>query len=365
MRLGKGVPNVAYIQERKDSGGKARYRVQVRKKGYPLQTATFTRKTDAKNWAKCTEAAIEERRYRNVAQAKKRTVAELIDRYIENVLPKKPRSARTQKQQLLWWREQLGLLILADLTADLIADCRDKLAKRTVSTGKQISPGSVNRYMAALSHVLTIAVKEFKWLPDSPMRDVSKMPEPKGRVRFLSEGERNRLLEACRESESRHIFVVVMLALSTGMRKGEILNLTWDDVDMERRTIVLHDTKNQERRAVPLAGKAYDLVLDLQGSRSSHSNYLFPSSVPDRPSGIKKSWYTALKRASIENFRFHDLRHSAASYLAMNGASLPEIAAVLGHKTYEMVKRYAHLSDQHTADVVERMNKKIFGGNAS
>ena len=224
-----------------------------------------------------------------------------------------------------------------------------------------MSPASVNRYLAALSHVLTVGVREFKWLPDSQMRDVSKLKEPKGRVRFLSDEERARLLESCRESESRHLFIVVVLALSTGMRKSEILNLRWEDVDLDRPAIVLHDTKNQERRAIPLAGKAYNLILGLKGLRSNRSNYLFPSSDPDRPIDIRKSWQTALKRAVIEDFRFHDLRHTTASYLAMNGASLPEIAAVLGHKTYEMVKRYAHLSDQHTAEVLERMNEKIFG----
>jgi len=153
----------------------------------------------------------------------------------------------------------------------------------------------------------------------------------------------------------------VLLALSTGMRRGEILSLTWDDLDPERRTIILQDTKNKERRAVPLVGVAYRLLRDLRKSRSNESDLLFPGSDPERPVDIRKPWETALKRAEIKDFRFHDLRHSAASYLAMSGASLPEIAGVLGHKTYQMVKRYAHLSDQHTVAVVERMNEKIFG----
>ncbi|MEE8203661.1 MAG: site-specific integrase, partial [Alphaproteobacteria bacterium] len=187
----------------------------MRRKGYPLQTATFGRKTDARKWAQSVEAAIEERRFKNVAQAKRHTVAELIDRYVETVLPRKPRSARTQRQQLLWWREQLGGLTLADLTTDVIVDCRDRLARRTVPGGGRISPASVNRYLAALSHALTIAVKEYKWLPESPMRDVAKLSESKPRVRYLSDDERAGLLEACRGSSSRHLYVVVVLALST------------------------------------------------------------------------------------------------------------------------------------------------------
>lgn len=352
---------MANIQERKGKAGKVTYKVQVRKKGFPPQTRTFSRKTDARKWATSVEAAMEERRFRNLAEAKRRTVGELVDRYIENVLPKKPRSARSQKQQLLWWKDQLGPMTLADLSADLIVDCRDKLARRIVPSGKRISAASVNRYLAVLSHALSIAVREYRWLPDSPMRDVSKLQEPKGRVRFLSDGERERLLKACREYANPYLYVIVVLAISTGMRKGEIMTLTWDDVDLDKGTIILNDTKNKERRAIPLVGKAQELVSELRSKRSNESDLLFPGNKPERPLEIKKSWDHCLIQAGVENFRFHDLRHTAASYLAMNQATLPEIAGVLGHKTYEMVKRYSHLSEPHTADVVSRMNEKIFG----
>ena len=352
---------MAYIQQRIGKDGKLSYRVQVRKKGYPVQTATFTRKTDAKNWAQSTEAAIEERRYRNVAQAKRHTVGELIDKYLDDYLPRKPRSEAVQRPQLIWWQKQIGTFTLADLTPDIIVEHRDKLAKRILPTGRQISPSTVNRYMAALSHVLAIAVKELRWLPDSPMRDVSKFKEPKGRVRFLSDEERDRLLQACRDSDNRYLLTIVVLALSTGMRKNEILSLTWAVVDLDRQQITLHETKNQERRSVPLVGRAYEMVRELADKADGQSPLLFPGRNPSKPIEIKKAWYTALARAELEDFRFHDLRHSAASYLAMNGASLPEIADVLGHKTYQMVKRYAHLSTPHVAGVVERMNAKVFG----
>lgn len=354
---------MAYIQERNGKDGKPSYRVQVRKKGYPIQTASFKRKTDAKKWAQSVEAAIDERRYRNVAQAKRHTVGELIDRYIENYLPRKPRSEPLQRQQLKWWRKQIGALTLADLTTDIIVEHRDRLAHRVLPTGKQISPSTVNRYLAALSHVLTIGVKELRWLPDSPIRDVSKLKEPQGRVRFLSDDERNRLLEACDASDNRYLLTIVIIALSTAMRKNEILTLNWDAVDLDRHWIILENTKNKERRTVPLVGKAYEMICDLAAKADGQSSLLFPGRNPLKPIVIKKAWYTALARSELENFRFHDLRHSAASYLAMNGASLPEIADILGHKTYQMVKRYAHLSTPHIAGVVERMNAKIFGSD--
>lgn len=352
---------MAHIEERKTKDGKVHYRVMVRKRGFPLQTATFERKTDARKWAISTEAAIDERRFRNVAQAKRRTVAELIDRYIETVLPRKPKSATVQLPQLRWWRDQLGLMTLADLSADIIADQRDKLMKRDLAAGRRISPASVNRYLAAFSHVLSVAVREFKWLPDSPMRDVAKLPESQPRVRYLSAEERDALLNACKTSSNQYLFTVALLAISTGMRKNEIMRLAWTDVDLDRRVVLLLETKNKERRAVPLAGLAYEAVTALRSQRSNISNLLFPSTDPNKPVDIRKAWETAIAKAGIKDFRFHDLRHSAASYLAMSGASLPEIAAVLGHKSYAMVKRYAHLSDQHTASVVERMNKEVFG----
>jgi integrase len=220
--------------------------------------------------------------------------------------------------------------------------------------------------MAALSHAFTIAVREWGWIEDSPMRKVTKPKESRGRVRFLSDEERNRLLKACRESSNPYLYPVVVLALSTGMRRGEIMDLTWDKVDLSRGRAILHETKNGDYRAAPLAGHALELLKELAKVRRIDSNLLFPSKEiqpqkPQKPVDLRDPWDAAVERAGIHDFRFHDLRHSAASYLAMNGASLSEIAEVLGHKTLQMVKRYAHLSEGHTASVVASMNQKIFG----
>jgi len=148
------------------------------------------------------------------------------------------------------------------------------------------------------------------------------------------------------------------------MRKGEIMGLTWDAVDFQRRMITLEHTKNGERRGVPLVGLAYDALQQRSRIRRIDSPYVFPAPFrygkEPQPIDITTAWRVAVKRAELKDFRFHDLRHSAASYLAMNGASLAEIAAVLGHKTLQMVQRYAHLSDAHTSKVVERMNEAIF-----
>ncbi len=340
--------------------GKVSHRVRIRMKGFPLQTASFDRLTDARRWAQQTETAIREGRYFKTREAQRHTLAELIDRYTTDILPRKRDRAHTERQ-LTWWKEQLGVYALADLTPPLIAEWRDKLAAGFPGD-KPRSPATVVRYLAALSHCLSTAVKEYQWLDDSPLRKVSKPSEPRGRVRFLSDEERAALLVACEASPNPYLLPVVVLALSTGMRAGEIMALEWRDVDLTRGWLTLRETKNGTMRGVPLTGKALELVKEhARTRRRLDTPLLFPGANPGKPVDLRQPWEKALKQTGIEDFRFHDLRHSAASYLAMNGASLNEIAAVLGHKTLSMVQRYAHLSESHKAGVVERMNAAIFG----
>ncbi len=361
---------MASIRKRVQKDNSISYRVDVRLKGFPPQRATFKRLTDAKKWGQQTEAAIREGRYFKSAESRKHTLGELIDRYIRDVLPTKPKQSDTQEPQLKWWREQIGEYTLGDVTPALITECRDRLLVGISKQGKPYSTATVNRYLAALSHVFTVAVNEWGWMEDSPMRKVKKTTEPRGRVRFLSEdevvngttedGERTRLLKACKTSDNPYLYPVVVLALSTGMRKGEIMGLKWSNIDLSKGRITLYETKNNEIRVVPLVGHAMGLIK--KQVRRIDTPLLFPGKVkPSLPQDLRAPWQAALKKAEVSDFRFHDLRHSAASYMAMNGASMTEIAEVLGHKTLQMVKRYSHLSEAHTTSVVASMNEKIFG----
>jgi integrase len=352
---------MATIEERKTKDGKTVYRVKVRMKGYPSTGATFERKTDAKNWAKETETNIRQNRYFNNIEARRHTVAEMIDRYKEEILPQK-KSKRDQLRQLEWWKEKIGSYTLADATPSLISEHRSKLKQGIVRSGQTRSAGTVNRYLAALSHVFSVAVREWHWVENNPVTRVSKPKEPQGRVRFLSDEERERLLEACKKSACKSLYPIVVLAISTGARKGELLNLEWQHVDLRVNAIRLVQTKNTDTRALPLAGPALENIKKISKVRRLDSHLVFADeNNPTRPIYIEKYWREALKEANVEDFRFHDLRHSAASYLAMNGATLAEIADILGHRTLQMVKRYTHLSEQHTAGVVARMNERIFG----
>lgn len=354
---------MASIEKRVSENGDISYRVKVRIKGYPIETATFERKTDANRWAAATESAIKEGRHFKTTAAKKHTLGELIDSYIKYELPKKPKNSRNQKTQLLWWSSEIGRYTLADITSALISDCRDKLCAGLTPNGTKRTNATVVRYLAALSVCLTYGMNEKQWLDDSPMRNrkVTKPKEPRGRVRYLSKEERTSLLAACKQSANPYMYAVTVLALSTGARQGEIMNLTWDDIDLNRGRAILQETKNGERRALPITGHALDVLKELDKVRRIDTKLLFAGANPNKPAELRKPWVTAMQAAGITGFKFHDLRHSAASEFAMNGATLAEIAEILGHKTLAMVQRYAHLSEGHTAGVVERMNKKIFG----
>lgn len=352
---------MANIESRSADDGSVSYRVKVRLKGHPTVSATFARITDAKRWTQATEAAIREGRYFKTAESKRHTLADLVDRYIKEVLPHKPKNGANTRQQLLWWKSKLGAYTLADVTGPTIVRFRNELQATTTRRRRMMSPATVVRYLAALSHAFTVAVKDWGWVDDSPLRKVTKPREPRGRERFLSDDERQLLLEACRESSSKFLYSVVVLAISTGMRSGEIMTLRWPQVDLIQGRILLNATKNDTSRAVPLTGHALALLQELGKVRRIDTHLIFFGSNPNRPVDLKKPWTTAVTKAKLVDFRFHDLRHSAASYLAMNGATTIEIAAVLGHKTLQMVKRYSHLANSHTASVVTAMNDKIFG----
>lgn len=338
--------------------GKTVYRARVRIKGYPVASATFDKKRDAVAWAAKIETEIREGKYDKNAAAKKHTMAQTIDRYICDVLPvksKKTRYISQQKGQLLWWKSRIGGYTLINITPAVITKERDLLRRR-------VSSATANRYLAALSHVLTKAYKEWDLMTENPMKKATKFKEPRGRVRFLNEAERDALLDACQKSSCKVLHLIVLIAISTGARKSEILNLRWEDYDCTRRQIVVQETKNDERRTLYLRGRANEHFKSLYViSRQPKEGWVFASRNKSQPIEIDRYWRIAVKESKLKDFRFHDLRHTAASYLAMNGTSLAAIAELLGHKTLNMVKRYAHLSESHSAQQLEAMNKKVFG----
>jgi integrase len=342
---------MATIQTRLDSDGKKSYRVMVRLKGAPPETATFTKLTKAREWAASKESAIREGRHFKTTEGKRRTLSEAITRYRDNVLPRKRQASRhSQRAQFEWWDSHLGAYHLADVTPAMIAECRDRLLN---DPEKPRSEATTVRYMAALSHLFSVAVREWGWCEDNPCKRVTKPAEPRGRVRYLFDAERAKLLTACRESDHPDLYLVVLLALSTGGRRSEILGLRWPEVNLQDETVTFLDTKNNDRRTVSVDPAALAILKDRSRIRHLHTDKVLTGPDP------RAAWESAVKAAGIDDFHFHDLRHSAASYLAMSGATAPEIAAVLGHRTLAMVKRYSHIGKQHTQGVMRRMHEKF------
>jgi integrase len=348
------------IDKRIHKDGTVSYRARVRIKGHPVLIQSFASKTLATKWKRDTESAVEQGKYTYDKPGSKNTLADLIDRYFEKVLPSKPKNARNVRQHLLWWKQELGNYSLSDIKHKLIAQKREDLLSNLTCKNRPRSPTTIVRYLASLSHAFAIAVKDWEWIQENPVMKISKPKISNSRTRFLNDDEKERLLSVCRESESKGLYPIVILALSSGMRRGEIMNLKWRDIDLARGSILLQTTKNGEQRFIPLVETALDLL------RSKYTNHavdslVFPSpNSPSKPIDIRSAWETAMSKADISNFRFHDLRHTAASYLAMSQASLLEIGTLLGHKTVQMTKRYAHLSNAHIYSAAETLNEKLF-----
>lgn len=359
---------MASIEKRTTADGKTSYRVKVRKKGYPVETATFDRLTDAKAWAAKIESAIKEGRHFHMSAAKRHTLGELIERYRKIGLSKL-KDGQHRVAMLNWWEERLGFMTLSDLTPARIAEVRDQIATegRMVwirdSEGQRVmvmkdqprAGGTVNRYLAALSAVCTYGVKELQWIEANPVHRVTKMKEAKGKERFLTQEEAVRVLEQADKRGRPDFKVLVSILLTTGARVGEILSAKWPQVDFDRRIIDLPDTKNGGHRTLPLVEPALSLLIAHSKVRHLRSDLIFPApSNPAKPADFRAQWDRLKESCELDGVRIHDMRHTAASFLIMSGAGLRTTAEVLGHKTLQMVQRYSHLLDEHKNDAAAK-----------
>jgi integrase len=275
-------------------------------------------------------------------------VAELLEAYIRDYLPKKaPQTQYHEKLLYAWMAEELGSFLLADLSPLVLRSWFKSFASR-------YTPNTIRRYRTSLSAALTVAVQEYEWISTHPLRKVAQLPTPPDRERCLEADELANLLAACQASRNRHLYLAVVLALSTGARKNEIMQRTWEDLNLERGLLSLRQTKNGRRRAVPIVGPGLALLRQ-HAQRYGHSRWVFPRGDGQRPVYIDYAWVNACTRAGLEDFNFHDLRHMAASYLAMSGASLRDIAEILGHRSLSQTQKYTHLMEPHTRGVLTRM----------
>lgn len=238
---------------------------------------------------------------------------------------------------------------------------RMKQGRRKAKNGKDMiqvgnKPATINRLIATIKHMFTKAV-EWDLVEEGVhkrVRKVKLLEENNRRLRYLSQEESKSLVDLCEE----HLRPIVITALNAGMRKGEILGLKWENIDLKNNFILLDKTKNGSRREVPINGTLRSTLLSLP--RRLDIKYVFYDPKTGKSyQDIKRSFHSALRKAGIQDFHFHDLRHTFASHLVMAGVDITTVKELLGHKTLTMTLRYAHLAPAHKVNAVEMLDKKL------
>ncbi len=331
---------------------KTGWQAVIRIKGWPTQCKTHRIKRDAEDWSRTVEDEIYRGIYIPRGASEKFTLENALDRYTKEVTPtKKPNTQKRELGRAVFLKAKLGKYTLASLTPTIIAGFRDGRLKE----GK--SNNTVRLELALLSHLFSTAISEWQvGLVYNPVQSVKKPSPGTGRKRRLNEGEEKELLRSCDRQSNPFIGWIVRLALFTAMRKGEILSLTVDQVNLHDSTIFLSDTKNNEVRTVPLSPKALDIInraLD-HPLRPKETDLVFYGEPgrdgKRRPYTIDRMWRNVLKLAEMTDFRFHDLRHEATSRFVEAGLSDQEVSSITGHKSMQMLKRYTHLRNKNLVD---------------
>jgi integrase len=234
---------------------------------------------------------------------------------------------------------------------------------------EEVKPATINQEIKRLRHMLNKAV-EWAYLKENPCKGIKNLKEPPGRIRYIAPEELEGLLMACEPSslgKNPHnkgrtfskllcafLKPIVLIAIHSGMRRSEILSLRWKDIDFKERRILIENTKNNERRVVPINDTLYGILKSLPVHLGSE--LIFPEITGLQ---LTMAFRRACKRARINDFRFHDLRHSFASYLTMAGVNLRAVQTLLGHKDLRMTMRYSHLSPEHLREAVNTLEKSL------
>lgn len=249
-------------------------------------------------------------------------------------------------------KKYFGGLYLHDITSLAVEKFKSERIRQVKRNGKYVSPATVNRSLAVLKSMFNQAIAWGK-AKNNPCRLVKMFKENNQRLRFLEKEEINTLLDNC----GGHLKPIVVVALNTGMRKSEILGLKWHDIDFKRNIIHLYDTKNGEKRDVPMNDIVKRALVAIV--KNPDSPYIFYNHNNKQYGDIKKTFLTAITKSGIINFHFHDLRHTFASQLVMSGVDLNTVRELLGHKSLDMTLRYSHLSPDHKKRAVDVLSRQM------
>ncbi len=304
-------------------------------------------KAEAEYFLACRKKQVRDGEIIKAKRLKNTKFVDLTKDYLE--WAERQRSYKGKKLLIDQLLKRFGNLNVRDLNTKIIEQWQTERLKRN-------KPATVNRMMSCLKHMVNkgaqwnmVSEETFKQL-----RDVKQLEENNKRLRYLTVEECQTLIDCCID----HLKPIVTVALHTGMRLSEILNLKWEMVDLEHSFILLNITKNGERREIPI-DKTLIIMFNVL-SRSDKSVYVFTDPRTGNPyKSVKKSFSTALKKAGISDFRFHDLRHCFASHLVMNGIDLTSVKELLGHKSLTMTMRYAHLAPGHKRKAVNVLDSVL------
>lgn len=351
---------MAEFKKRKRQNGSIRYTASIRIKGYPPVTKTFDRLTDAKEWAQKTETEIHENINFPKRKAQKYTIKHIIDLFIKNELPKKKPKAQTEfKMVLNWWVKEIGDYYLTSLTTETLVNCRNKLTHKHKEipikgqapreTEETLAPSTINKYLTYMRVVFQYCVEDLDILDINPMAKVKKLKVDNARKRCLTQKEINKLLDACKNTNNE-LYLCVLIALLTGARKGEVLHLTWGTVDFQHKMLYFLNTKNGDDRGEPMHEFLCNELLKYKNQnkvRLMQNDYIFKNDEgKPKETLIGKLFPKVVKKCGISDFRFHDLRHTQASWQAMGGISQAITQKTLGHRTPAMTARYSHLRNE-------------------
>lgn len=319
---------MATIRKRAD-----KWQVQIRRQGFAAQSKSFNQQRDAERWAVLKERELDllESQGLTGAKACDLTVGQLLERYRLQVLPLKRSGGREAYLVHAMERATFAKAKADRLPTKSIIAYRDG---RSMSVG----PATIVRELGLLQHAYEVARKDWGFESlRNPVRDVQRPKLPRGRMRRLRPGEERRLVEAGKRSLNPLLVPIMLFALETSMRLGEIVTARWDHLDRTGRVLLVPETKNDNPRTVPLSRKALAILEELP---SSQCELVFPTTAE----AIKRAWIRLVRRCKIEDLHFHDLRHEAISRLVERGFDLPHVMMFSGHTDHRMLLRYTHLS---------------------
>ena len=318
--------------------GDYQWEVRIRRRGHPVQSKTFNTKIDAEAWSRQVEGEMDRGVFISRKEAENTTLSEALDRYEREVSSTKKGYLQEKKRIRAWKSHPLAKRFLASIQGKDFALYRDERIKSGSSAN------TVRLDLAVISHLFEVARKE--WGMEgltNPVKSIRMPSPPAGRDRRLGPGELEKLLE----SSSEEMNQVIRFALETAMRRGELAGMTWEMVDLKKRTVTLPETKNGQKRIVPLSSVAVAILKERLSTRR------IDGKVWDIGlDAISQGFARACRQAGISGLHFHDLRHEATSRFFEKGFDTMEVRTITGHKTLQMLARYTHLRAE---DLAERM----------